>query len=78
MAASGKRNFTDRFPAMNPKGGWSRPDPYPPDDIFIDHGGFTIALLSLAPPAKLSQCVLLTTFFDLAVALNAHRQGDLR
>jgi solute:Na+ symporter, SSS family len=30
MAASEKRNFTDRFPAMNPKGGqWCR-DPHPP------------------------------------------------
>ncbi len=33
LAVFGKRNLTDRFPAMNPKGRRSRRDPYPPHGL---------------------------------------------
>jgi hypothetical protein len=47
MSASGKRNPTDRFPAMNPKGGRSRRDPELPDGIFMGNGGLLIPNLPL-------------------------------
>jgi len=42
MVASGKRNFTDRFPAMSPKGGRSHQDPFLPDASFMGNDGFPI------------------------------------
>jgi len=45
MSAFRNSNFTDRFPAMNPKGGWSRRDPHGTDDCIMDNGGMPIIKL---------------------------------
>jgi hypothetical protein len=45
MAASGKRNFTDRFPATKSTRGRSNHDPNLPDEFVMLNGGLLIIKL---------------------------------
>jgi hypothetical protein len=47
MAASGKRNFTDRFLETKSTRGRSHHDPNLPDDVCKRYGGFMINKLSV-------------------------------
>jgi hypothetical protein len=76
MSASGKRSFTDRFPAMNPKGGRSRRDPQP--TVKENESGHSRQPSELQKPPfnfDFSACRAQRVLFAKVLVQHSHSQG---